>query len=158
MGEGSGGGEHRTSLLVLSASLVHRVGVATCPTCSLHQPAMYGQARHRVDGSLREVSTPPSAKSRPKEHNVWDSIITLAHSEIINVIVKGGLIMIPLLAASLLAVTVIVERLYFWRRLRVHEIDSAILARVAEGDFKQAMEIASASRHPVARVLHAGLR
>jgi biopolymer transport protein ExbB len=88
---------------------------------------------------------------------VWDSIIILTHNEIINVIVKGGLIMIPLLAASLIAVTVIVERLYFWRSLRVHEVDSTILARVAEGDFKQAMEVASASRHPVARVLHAGL-
>jgi biopolymer transport protein ExbB len=88
---------------------------------------------------------------------VWESIVTLLPGEIISVIVKGGLIMIPLLAASLIAATVIVERLYFWRSLRAREVDSTILALVAEGDFKQAMEVASTSQHPVARVLHAGI-
>jgi biopolymer transport protein ExbB len=88
---------------------------------------------------------------------VWNSMVTLMPSDILAVIVKGGIIMIPLLAASLIAVTVIVERLYFWRRLRAHAVDSTILALVAEGDFKQALQVASTSRHPVARVLYAGL-
>jgi biopolymer transport protein ExbB len=88
---------------------------------------------------------------------VWKSLVTLVPAEIVTVMVKGGLIMIPLLAASLIAVTVIVERLSFWRRLRRHEVDRTILALVAEGDVKQALEVAGASRHPVARVLQAGL-
>jgi biopolymer transport protein ExbB len=89
---------------------------------------------------------------------VWNNLVTLIPDEIIAVIVKGGLIMIPLLAASLLAVTVIIERLYFWRSFRPHEVDRTILSLVAEGDFKRALEVAGASRHPVARVLHAGLQ
>jgi biopolymer transport protein ExbB len=89
---------------------------------------------------------------------VWNSLVTLIQGEVITFIVKGGLIMIPLLAASLIAVTVIVERFFFWRSLRAHKIDSTILTLVAEGDFTQAMAVASTSRHPVARVLRAGLR
>jgi biopolymer transport protein ExbB len=88
---------------------------------------------------------------------VWNSLVTVMPNEIITVIVKGGLIMIPLLAASLIAVTVIVERFFFWRSLRAPEVDGAILALVAEGDFKQALQVAGTSRHPVARVLHAGI-
>jgi biopolymer transport protein ExbB len=89
---------------------------------------------------------------------VWNSLVTLMPSEIIAIIVKGGLIMIPLLASSLIAVTVILERFAFWHSLRKHEVDRRVLALAAEGDFKQAMEVAGTSRHPVARVLQAGLR
>jgi biopolymer transport protein ExbB len=89
---------------------------------------------------------------------VWNSLVTLVPGEIIAVIVKGGLIMIPLLASSLIAVTVIIERWYFWRSLRPHEVDRTILALVAEADFKRALEVAGTSRHPVARVLHAGIQ
>ena len=89
---------------------------------------------------------------------MWNNLLTLMPNEIIDIIVKGGLIMIPLLASSLIAVTVILERFAFWHSLRKHEVDRRILALAAEGDFKQAMEVAGTSRHPVARVLHAGLR
>jgi hypothetical protein len=53
--------------------------------------------------------------------------------------------MIPLLASSVVAFTVIVERLFFWRRLRVQKGEPGILALVAEGDLPQAMQVASAS-------------
>jgi biopolymer transport protein ExbB len=89
---------------------------------------------------------------------VWNSLVALVPGEIIAVIVKGGLIMIPLLAASLIAMTVILERLYCWRSFRLHEVDYTILVLVAEGDVKQALEVAGASRHPVARVLHTGIQ
>ncbi len=89
---------------------------------------------------------------------MWNSLVTLTPDAIIAVIVKGGLIMIPLLASSLIAVTVILERWYFWRSFRSHEGDRTILALVAKGDVKRALELAGASRHPVVRVLHAGLQ
>jgi biopolymer transport protein ExbB len=88
---------------------------------------------------------------------VWNGLVSLLPGEIVTIIVKGGFIMIPLLAASLIAVTVIVERLCFWRGLRAQEVDKTILALTAEGDFNQAVQAAGASRHPVARVLHAGI-
>jgi biopolymer transport protein ExbB len=84
-------------------------------------------------------------------------MVTSISGETITVLVKGGFIMIPLLGASLISVAVILERLYFWRKLRAQEIDSTILPLVAEGDLKQALQVASTSQHPVARVLHAGL-
>jgi biopolymer transport protein ExbB len=89
---------------------------------------------------------------------VWNNLLTFMPNEMIDIIVKGGVIMIPLLASSLIAVTVILERLAFWHSLRKHEVDRRVLALTAEGDFKQAMEVAGTSRHPVARVLLAGLR
>jgi biopolymer transport protein ExbB len=89
---------------------------------------------------------------------VWNNLLSFMPHEMIDIIVKGGFIMIPLLASSLVAVTVILERFAFWHSLRKHEVDRRILALAAEGDFKQAMEVAGTSRHPVARVLHAGLR
>jgi biopolymer transport protein ExbB len=63
----------------------------------------------------------------------------------------------PLLVASVTSLTVIIERGIFWRRLRRHEVDAAILQYVAAGEIEQASTLAQASYHPVARVLCAGL-
>ena len=46
------------------------------------------------------------------------SIIAHASHNLLWIVIKGGLIMIPLMASSIIALTVIVERLCFWRRLR----------------------------------------
>jgi periplasmic protein TonB len=81
---------------------------------------------------------------------VWNSMVTTISGEFITVLVKGGFIMIPLLGDSLISVAVIIERLYFWRKLRAQEIDGTILPLVAEGDLKQALHVASTSQHPVA--------
>lgn len=65
--------------------------------------------------------------------------------------------MIPLLASSIISLAVILERLFFWRHLRTHEEGTTILSLVAQGNHQQALDLAQASRHPVARVLQAGL-
>ena len=65
--------------------------------------------------------------------------------------------MIPLLASSIIALTVIVECLYFWGRLRSRAAYHSILTLVAEVDLPQAMQVASTARHPVARVLYTGI-
>jgi biopolymer transport protein ExbB len=84
-------------------------------------------------------------------------MITKASTTLVSIVIQGGLVMIPLLASSVIALTVIIERLYFWRRLRSQAVVSRILALVAEGDLPQAAQEASTSRHPVARVLGAGI-
>ncbi|MGE3539585.1 MAG: MotA/TolQ/ExbB proton channel family protein [Candidatus Tectimicrobiota bacterium] len=76
---------------------------------------------------------------------------------IVAMLVKGGLVMIPLLAASLLSTTVMIERGLFWRRLRRQAVDHTIVQYVAAGQLEQATKIASESAHPIARVLYAGL-
>jgi len=65
--------------------------------------------------------------------------------------------MIPLLASSVIAMTVILERLYFWRRRRPRLADHDILNLVGDGDLPQAMQLASTSRNPVSRVLGCGI-
>jgi biopolymer transport protein ExbB len=85
------------------------------------------------------------------------STATQAYTHLLAIVLHGGLVMIPLLASSVVALSVIVERLYFWRRLRSRAVDRKILSLVAEGDLPQAMQTANASRHRVARVLGAGL-
>jgi biopolymer transport protein ExbB len=71
---------------------------------------------------------------------------------------KGGFVMIPLLASSLIATAVILERFFFWWGLRRRESDIAIFeGLVADGQFEQALKLPHAARHPVVRVLQAGL-
>ena len=73
-------------------------------------------------------------------------------------LMKGGFVMIPLLVSSLIATAVILERLYFWWSLRRRESDIAIFeGLIAEGQFEQALKLSHAARHPVVRVLQAGL-
>jgi biopolymer transport protein ExbB len=85
------------------------------------------------------------------------NIVNQAFGTLVSVVIRGGFVMAPLLTASVVALTVILERLFFWRRLRVRRGDQGILALVAEGDLAQAMQVARASRYPVARVLGAGI-
>jgi biopolymer transport protein ExbB len=74
-----------------------------------------------------------------------------------SILAKGGLVMVPLLVSSMIALAVILERCLFWRRFRKAEDDTTILAHVAAGHLAEATRMARASRHPVARVLLAGL-
>ena len=85
------------------------------------------------------------------------SIVANAGHNLLWIVIKGGLVMIPLLVSSIIALTVTVERLWFWRRVRSQKSSQTILTLVGEGDLPQAMQVASASRHPAARVLGAGI-
>lgn len=83
--------------------------------------------------------------------------VTQVSTPLVAVLIKGGLVMIPLLAASVLALAVVLERTLVWRRFRKAESGERILALVSDGQLAQAMQAARTSQHPVARVLLAGL-
>lgn len=85
------------------------------------------------------------------------SLLTQAGWNLVAILVKGGFVMVPLLVSSVLSLAVIIERGLFWRRVRKYEGGETILALVAAGHLAQAMQVARASQHPVARVLLAGL-
>jgi biopolymer transport protein ExbB/TolQ len=70
-------------------------------------------------------------------------MLTQASKTLVSIVMRGGLVMIPLLTASVVAMTVILERLFCWRRLRVRRGEPGILALVAEGDLPQAMQAAA---------------
>lgn len=88
---------------------------------------------------------------------MWDSLVSLINGGIVAMLIRGGITMLPLLVASLISLTVVIERFYFWWSLRPKRVGSTILSLVAEGNLEAALQLASTSRHPVARVLRAGL-
>lgn len=77
----------------------------------------------------------------------------------VDVIVRGGLIMVPLLLCSVLAVAVSLERIWFMVKARVDTEDlmEDVKLALAQGKVLEAMQIAKKSRGPVASVLSAGI-
>ncbi|MCC6908041.1 MAG: MotA/TolQ/ExbB proton channel family protein [Phycisphaerales bacterium] len=75
-------------------------------------------------------------------------------------IVQGGPVMYPLLACSLVSVTITLERAIFWSRER-RSRDSALLDQLAEllarGEVARAQQASEGSRDPIVRVLRFGL-
>ena len=70
--------------------------------------------------------------------------------------VKGGPLMWPLLVTSIVALTVVIERLFFIVRERVRRNPGAvheILQRVEKGDYAGAVQAGEGSRDFVARIL-----
>jgi biopolymer transport protein ExbB len=88
---------------------------------------------------------------------VWESVVHLISGGMVAFLVKGGIIMIPIVASSVIALTVIAERFSYWRHLRSQNVDSTILALVGEGNFDDAYRVASRSTHPLAHILKAEL-
>lgn len=84
-------------------------------------------------------------------------MLTQTGGSFVSILIKGGLVMVPLLISSILSLAVILERLFVWRRVGKAEGGETILSLVAAGHLAQAMKVARASQHPVARVLLAGL-
>ena len=78
-------------------------------------------------------------------------------SDIISIIVKGGLVMIPLLLCSIISLAVTIERFLYWRRISSKEPVEHMLRSVEEGKYNEALSDGQESPLPVARVLAAGL-
>jgi biopolymer transport protein ExbB len=78
----------------------------------------------------------------------------------IEIFIKGGPIMWPLLITSLVALTVVVERVFFIyaeRRRREPEAVEAILSQVEHGNLAGALQVAPQTQDFVARTLIYGL-
>jgi biopolymer transport protein ExbB len=73
---------------------------------------------------------------------------------------KGGPIMWPILVAFLMAVTVFLERMSWWMRLR-RRTESETLSKsfdaIAEGNFQTALELTDGTDDPFLRTVHEGL-
>ena len=73
---------------------------------------------------------------------------------------RGGPVMYPLVVCSIIALTVITERLLFWMRLRpsrAPDTVARVLRLAQEGRYVDALEIAASSADPSLRVLARGL-
>jgi biopolymer transport protein ExbB len=79
-------------------------------------------------------------------------------SAVVALLARGGPVMIPLAACSIVALAVILERAWAWRGLGRSGDPDRLLAQAATGDWDDACRLGEASRSPVARVLAAGIR
>jgi len=77
---------------------------------------------------------------------------------VIVVLARGGPVMIPLAACSILALAVVIDRAWTWWRLGRNRDPELILARAAQGEWTDACKLGEVSRSPVARVLAAGIQ
>lgn len=77
----------------------------------------------------------------------------------VNIIISGGPVMIPLLLCSVVAVAVGLERLWYLLRSRVDTDDlmEDIELALGQGKVLEAMQLARKSRGPVAAILSAGI-
>jgi len=78
-------------------------------------------------------------------------------SEIVSIIIKGGIVMIPLLACSLISLALTIERFIFWGKIKSQDAVQNMLGLVEAGEFDKAIKLGKDSQHPIARVLVAGL-
>lgn len=79
---------------------------------------------------------------------------------VVDLFLKGGPIMYPLLVAAVVAVAVAGERLLWWFRQaarRDPKIVAQVLAAAEQGRWDEASQLAGSSQDPVAKVLAAGL-
>ena len=78
-------------------------------------------------------------------------------AQVLAVIVKGGIVMIPLLICSLISLALTIERMLFWAKLKSREVLREILTHVEQGEFDQALKLGKTSQQPIARVMAAGI-
>ena len=77
-----------------------------------------------------------------------------------HVLVKGGWMMLPLALCSIVAVTIIIDRLFFFRGLRAENRAEEVIGLVRKGSLDEALRIAGGQEGehvPVMKVLSAGL-
>jgi biopolymer transport protein ExbB len=77
--------------------------------------------------------------------------------DFVGIIIKGGPVMVPLLACSIISLAVVIERMIFWRRARSRGPVEELLQLVERGEFSKAVEMGGKLDLPAARVLTAGL-
>jgi biopolymer transport protein ExbB len=78
-------------------------------------------------------------------------------AEFVAIIVKGGIVMIPLLACSVVSLALTIERAMFWTKIKSRQLVDEMLGLVQAGEFDKALKVGKESRDPIARVLAAGL-
>ena len=78
----------------------------------------------------------------------------------LNIFIKGGPVMYPLLACSIISLTVIIERFFFWIRVSVSHKQSLvdnILELCRAGDWESVKAKATGSKDHIIRILVTGI-
>lgn len=77
----------------------------------------------------------------------------------VSLILKGGVIMIPIILGSIIALAIVLERLWIlWRiRLNIPRFSQEIFQDLEKGLFQKALERCAKVRHPIADVFRIGI-
>jgi biopolymer transport protein ExbB len=76
---------------------------------------------------------------------------------VIKLLIKGGVMMIPLLVCSVISVTIIIERFLYWYRIRSRDLPERMLQEVEKLQLPSALELAKGARDPILKVLAVGI-
>jgi biopolymer transport protein ExbB len=78
---------------------------------------------------------------------------------IIDLIIKGGPIMVPIIFGSIIALAIVLERLWvLWRiRLNIAQFAQEIFLYLERGHFQKALEKCGKAQHPIADVFKLGI-
>ena len=79
---------------------------------------------------------------------------------IISFLAKGGILVIPILFCSIIALTIVLERLYRFRKLRIKNPDLIVMVKKAlnEKGIDEALFIVENSKNPLGRILKEGIK
>ncbi len=104
----------------------------------------------------------PSTESSAAPSGAGDVTVDLRPSQEVGLLTwfqRGGVFMWPLLACSIAALAVILERLFTMQRARTHtrRFMNRLLLALREKGVEEAIEICTRTRGPVAAILHSGL-
>ncbi len=75
----------------------------------------------------------------------------------VHELLQGGWMMLPLAACSIVAITVILERIYFFRNMGATSLAETLLAMIGDNRQEEAADNASRSAQPLIRILAAGM-
>jgi biopolymer transport protein ExbB len=78
----------------------------------------------------------------------------------LEIFLKGGPVMVPLLACSIIALTVVIERVFFWIREDMHRNQSLVdnvLELCRQGDWDAVREAVMGSRDTIIKILVSGI-
>ena len=76
---------------------------------------------------------------------------------VIKLLIKGGVIMIPLLACSVISLAIIIERFLYWYRIRSRDLPEQMLQLVESHQIQNALELAKGARDPILKVMAVGI-
>ena len=76
----------------------------------------------------------------------------------IKVLMAGGLLMLPIILCSLVALAIILERAWFFYQMPSSGKADEMIELVAQGKFDDALTVSEETQHPVLRVLASGIR
>jgi len=76
-----------------------------------------------------------------------------------SLIVKGGIVMIPIILGSIVALAIILERLWtLWRiRVNIQQFAQQVFLLLEKGQFQRAFKLCETVRHPIAEVFKLGI-